>query len=151
MERFPFLFLGHTVPEAQTWFWLHPCMCATFMCLFTTQVKGNKTATDWGMHSLSWRGVRQPHLGFVQSACGGCNRLGHTWSGGNPSQCLWRRGLVCGGDSGPHPLWTSQQSVLFPRQTTVPLGTFLPMVHLTLVPSVVSLQPTTFLSPDPLS
>ena len=36
-ERFPFLFLSHTAPGAQLWFWPHLCVCATLKHLFPAE------------------------------------------------------------------------------------------------------------------
>ena len=44
MERFPFLFLSHTAPGAQFWFWPHLHMWATLRHLFPAQARGVKSS-----------------------------------------------------------------------------------------------------------
>ena len=49
-----FLFLSHTAPGTQFWFWPHLCMCATLRHLFPAQVRGSESSS-WLGHTYSLR------------------------------------------------------------------------------------------------
>lgn len=67
---------------------------------------------------------------------------------GSPSHCLQRQGLASGGSDSPIIYDPFKNCALFPKQTTLPLGTFPAAEPLTPVSSVVFAQPTVVLSPD---
>ena len=157
-QRFPFLFLSCTAPEAQLWFQPYFCVCATLRHLFSAQTRESKRS-GWLGHTCSLRPGRGTvaTLGYAQSVRGGRDpqAVAANWGSlalvGVPFQSLWRQGLVCRGGGGPTPRVSLSTGTSFPRQTTLPLGIFLATEPLTPVSSVLAEQPTVVISSDLLS
>ena len=114
--------------------------------------EGEKAAADWGTLRLR-RGMAVKfgvcaNCLWQRRPAGSCNRLGHSCSGGSPSQCPTRQRLVCVGGGDPTSCKTLNSGTSFLRQTRLLVGSFPATEPLSPIPSVVSMQPTPVLFPD---